>query len=249
VARYKSIVAYDGTEFQGFQRQTPDVATIQATLEEALRSIGWRGESLLAAGRTDAGVHARGQVIAFDLEWNHATIDLTAAINANLPDSVAVRGSQAVADDFHPRFGARRRTYRYCLYLAEHRDPLRYRYAWRRWPSPDLDAMNGVARWMVGRHDFGAFGKPPAVEGHTRRSVFRASWQATGDEATFEICGDAFLQHMVRKLVDACVAVGEGICEWDEVLELLDQSQRRWERGMAPAKGLVLDSVDYEVRD
>lgn len=245
MARYKSIVAYDGTDFRGFQRQAGGVATVQATLEAALSAIGWHGESLLAAGRTDAGVHAAGQVVAFDLEWKHSSDALAAALNANLPVEIAVVDAQRVEADFHPRFWASSRTYRYHLYLAPHRDPLRHRYSWRRWPGPKLEPMNDLAGNLLGRNDFGAFGQAPIEGGHTERTLLSACWEAMSDEVVFEVRADAFLQHMVRRLVDALVAVGEGMVEPAQVLGLMNRPDLRWERGLAPAKGLVLASVEY----
>jgi len=248
VARYQSIIAYDGTEFSGFQRQAAGTLTVQAAIEASLRAIGWQGESLLAAGRTDAGVHARGQVVAYDLDWAHSAEALTAALNANLPDSIGVKGTQAAGDDFHPRFQARSRCYQYRLLLAPTRDPLAERYAWRRWPGPDLKPMRAVATALIGRHDFRAFGPAPIEGGHTLRMVFRAEWRSGGGRLTFEIAADAFLQHMVRRIVAASVAAGEGRARVDEIVGLIDAPQARWQGVLAPARGLTLQAVTYDNR-
>lgn len=245
-AHYKSKIAYDGTAYRGFQRQAEGIATIQATLEAALRQVGWQGRSLLAAGRTDAGVHARGQVIGYQLAWNHTTVDLTAALNANLPADIAVWGTTEVAAGFHPRFEARARRYVYTLFGQPHRDPLRERYAWRQWPAPSLSAMQPVVVGLLGEHDFGAFGRPPIEGGGTVRTLQRADWRQQGDTLRFEIEGNAFLQHMVRKVVAALVAVGTGQLEAPEVLGLLDRPDERWVGGIAPARGLCLEHVQYE---
>jgi tRNA pseudouridine38-40 synthase len=245
MARYQSILAYDGTDFHGFQLQAGGTPTVQAALEAALTTIGWRDEHLLAAGRTDAGVHAAGQVIAFDLDWNHDPEDLTAALNANLPKSIAVQATLRAADDFHPRFDARARHYRYRLLPAPLTDPLRRRYVWRIWPAPDLARMERLAMGMKGRHDFGAFGRPPIEGGQTVRRLFDFSWTEAGDELVLDVAGDAFLQHMVRRLAAAAVAAGQGQAEVGEVLGLLDHPEARWQGALAPAAGLCLMHVEY----
>ncbi len=245
MARYKSIIAYDGTDFQGFQRQ-PGGRTVQGTLEEALRSLGWQGESLLAAGRTDRGVHARGQVVAFDLRWRQGAEALQRALNAHLPQDVSVCAVREAPDDFHPRFDAQRRHYRYTLLISGVRDPLRERFAWRVWPRPEVSAMARTAAGFVGRHDFRAFGRAPIPDGHTVRRIFRAAWTpGDHDRWMFDVVADAFLNRMVRRLVAAMVAVGQGKVALEEVLGLLDQPQARWERSLAPARGLCLEAVIY----
>lgn len=245
MAHYKSTLAYDGSGYKGFQRQREGIPTIQGAVEQALRGIGWDGSSLLAAGRTDAGVHARGQVISFSMQWSHSDADLTAALNANLPAEIAVQETDTVGQEFHPRFSASRRLYSYALIAAPVRDPLRERYCWRRWPRPDLGAMNDLARKLEGRCDFGAFGPAPIEGGHTVREVYRARWSQQGDQLRFDIEADAFLQHMVRRLVAALVLVGEGREPATAVTELLDRPELRWQGPLAPPRGLVLEAVSY----
>lgn len=245
MAHYKSIVAYDGTEYHGFQRQAEGITTVQGQLEAALRQLGWQGKSLLAAGRTDAGVHARGQVISFELAWHHTCGDLTAALNHHLPADVVVSRSEEVEAGFHPRFDAQSRRYRYRVILSETRDPLRERYAWRQWPVPALDAMQGAASQLEGRHDFGAFGPAPIQGGHTVRTVLRAAWSRRGDRLDFEIEADAFLTHMVRRLTAAWLEIGRGQTQPGAVLEYLDQPERRWQGNLAPPRGLFLEAVNY----
>ncbi len=245
-ARYKSKIAYDGTAYSGFQRQAEGIATVQATFEAALRQLGWHGDSVLAAGRTDAGVHARGQIVAFDLAWDHEVAELTAALNANLPPNVAVWQTARVSGDFHPRYDARRRRYSYSVITTPQRDPLRERYAWRRWPPPMLSAMQRVSQELVGAHDFGAFGRPPVEGGSTVRTISRAGWSERADTLRFDVAGDAFLQHMVRKIVAANIAAGVGQVAPEEVIEFIDRPKARWEGRIAPARGLCLEAVEYE---
>jgi tRNA pseudouridine38-40 synthase len=249
VALYKSIVAYDGTDFQGFQRQADGIRTVQAVLEHALSEMGWRGSSLQAAGRTDSGVHARGQVISFELDWPHGVDTLTRAFNAHLPNDVAVWSCEEAPRGFHPRFSAARRRYRYRIFCQRWPDPLRERYALRVWPGPDVKAMQDAAQALVGRMDFGAFGQAPIDGGHTIRSVYTAGWTAEGDELAFSIEADAFLKHMVRRLVAAGLAVGSGEVSIEAVTGLLNHPELRWEGRLANPQGLSLEAVTYDGRE
>lgn len=246
MATYKSKIAYDGTEFHGFQRQAEGLRTVQATLEAALRQIGWNGSSLRAAGRTDAGVHARGQVIAFSFEWRHPAGDLTRALNANLPPDVAAWHTEPAPEGFDPRFEARRRRYRYRVITAPYRDPLRERYAWRIWPEPDWGRMAETADHYLGRRDFGAFGSAPIEGGHTIREIYESAWESGEEAASFVIAGDAFLYRMVRRLVAAAIDVGLGRVEIDEVLACLSNPGQHWQASLAPSYGLCLEAVEFE---
>jgi tRNA pseudouridine38-40 synthase len=245
MATYKSIIAYDGTAFQGFQRQAGDQRTVQGVFEQALHALGWQGRSITAAGRTDAGVHARGQVVAYELAWRHEPQQLTRALNANLPPDVAAWWTAEAEPAFHPRFDAVRRRYRYTLITAPVRHPIQERYAWRIWPEPDVKAMEVVADELIGRHDFAAFGRAPISGGETVRNVFRAAWITDEASFSFEIEADAFLYHMVRKLVAAMVKVGSRSVEPKDVSECLRDPRARWQGGIAPACGLCLEEVTY----
>jgi tRNA pseudouridine38-40 synthase len=241
MARYKVILTYDGTHFKGFQRQG-SARTVQSELEKALRGLGWTGRAVLSAGRTDSGVHAAGQVAAFDLEWEHPDEDLLQALNAGLPEDAAVKTLSRERDDFHPRFDALERSYRYRLYAGPARDPLRERYAWRVWPAPVRERLAEAARLLEGSHDFAAFGSPPKPGGSTRRFIFEARWGGEGDELVFEIRGNAFLYHMVRRLVYAQVQVG--LERWSSAsFQDAIGLARPLPPGLAPAQGLTLVAV------
>jgi tRNA pseudouridine38-40 synthase len=247
MAHYQVILAYDGTGYQGYQRQ-PKIhgsLTIQGVFEEALQRLGWQGQAILAAGRTDAGVHASGQIVAFDLEWKHSPEELQAALNAHLPHDVVVQSLQPTAPDFHPRYDASARKYRYCIYCRPVPDPLRERYAWRVWPAVELEPLQQAAGILVGRHDFAAFGTPPRAGGSTIRTVSFAGWHPEDGELVFEIIGDAFLYHMVRRLVYKQVAVGLGRLKVEQLAALLQSPPLFAVQGLAPARGLVLVEVTY----
>jgi tRNA pseudouridine38-40 synthase len=247
MARYQVILAYDGTAFFGFQRQVQGKKsrTVQAVIETALRQIGWQGETILAAGRTDAGVHAAGQVVAFDLDWLHGEQALLAALNANLPPDVAVQAVLERRADFHPRYDALRRSYRYRILCSLLRDPLRERYAWRVWPAPELQRLQASAKELLGSHDFAAFGSPPHPGGVTVRQVFEAGWRTQADELTFEITANAFLFRMVRHLVGLQVSIGQGALEVAVINQCFQSGSRELAKFLAPAQGLSLVQVVY----
>ena len=247
MAHYQIILAYDGTEFLGFQRQAQGKKsrTVQATIEIALRQIGWQGKAILAAGRTDTGVHAAGQVVAFDLEWSHGEQALLAALNANLPPDVAAQAAFERRVDFHPRYDALSRSYRYRIYCRSLRDPLRERYAWRVWPTPELERLQASATELVGSHDFAAFGSPPRPGGATLRQVLEAGWREQADELSFEITANAFLFRMVRHLVGLQVRIGQGALELSVINQCFQSGSRELAKDLAPAKGLSLVQVVY----
>jgi tRNA pseudouridine38-40 synthase len=245
LATYKSIVAYDGTGFAGFQRLGQEQRTVQSVLEAGLRRLGWDEPRLLAAGRTDRGAHARGQVIAFRLAWRHTPEALTAALNAALPEDVAVRVTELAPDGFHPRFWAVGRRYSYAVFFGRLPDPLREARAWRLWPPPDEGLLGEAARRVCGTRDFGAFGRPPIPHGHTRRTMRRCTWEICGDQGVFEAEADAFLHHMVRRLVAATILIGQGRASLEHLQASLDHPDRPWPGRLAPAHGLCLEAVEY----
>jgi tRNA pseudouridine38-40 synthase len=235
MARYQIVLAYDGTGFSGSQRQGKR-RTVQGEFENALRKISWTGQTILFAGRTDTGVHASGQVAAFDLEWAHGLDDLKKALNANFPLDMAVRSVNVASMDFHPRFDASSRCYRYSMFCSVTRDPLRERYSWRVWPP--VEDLEPLAKIWLGTHDFAAFGSPPRTGGSTKRS---------DDEWSFEVQADAFLYRMVRRLVFAQVAAGQGRVSVDDLSQAL-ANRTRILAGLAPPNGLTLFEVRYDNR-
>jgi tRNA pseudouridine38-40 synthase len=248
MAAYQSIIAYDGTDFAGFQRQAKR-RTVQGVLEQALGRLGWTERGLRAAGRTDTGVHARGQVVAFHLGWKRSPTELTSALNAHLPPDVSVRQTRPAPDGFHPRYSALRRCYSYTVVAAPTRDPLVERFAWRVWPAPDAAAIQAACGLLVGEHDFRAFGPAPRKDGHTRRTIWRSEWQAVEAAWIYGIEGDAFLYRMVRRIMSALVSVGRREISAKALASLLDDPTRRWQGAIAPAHGLCLEAVIYNESD
>ncbi len=247
MVRYKVILIYDGTHFFGFQRQSEEsqTRTVQGEVEETLRKIGWEGQALLAAGRTDTGVHASGQVIAFDLDWKHPEDKLLASINYYLPTDIAAKSVHPVNSDFHPRFEAVSRIYQYRIFCQPVRDPLRERYAWRVWPEVDADLIVQSAEILLGTHDFKKFGKPMKPGGSTVRNVINSQWISQDIGGIYEIEANAFLYHMVRRVVRLLTAIGQGILGSDELINELKGKSKGILQGIAPPNGLSLVEVVY----
>jgi tRNA pseudouridine38-40 synthase len=246
MARYQLTLAYDGANFFGSQRQAKR-RTVQGELEEALRVLGWNGRSVILSGRTDTGVHATGQVAACDLDWSHTDEEFVRALNAQLPADLSVRNATIARDDFHPRFDAVSRTYRYRLFCDALRDPLRERFAWRVYPDVRGDRLKQTANVFIGTHDFSAFGSPTTPKSTTTRTVLKAEWtQAGNDEWQFEVTADAFLYRMVRRLVFVQVAAAQEKISVEAVAEMLKQANTAKRSGLAPAHGLTLVEVKYQ---
>ncbi|UCG25514.1 MAG: tRNA pseudouridine(38-40) synthase TruA [Chloroflexota bacterium] len=241
--RCRALVESDGTAYFGFQRQ-PHEPTIQGQLETALGAVAGEPVMVVGAGRTDSGVHATGQVIAFNVRWRHGNEALQRALNANLPEDIAIRDLREAAEDFHPRFSARRRTYVYRIHNVEIRSPLHRRTAWHV-PRPlAMIEMDLAAKAIVGLHDLATFGQAP--QGHnTKREVFKAIWRKQGELLLFEIEANAFLFRMVRSLVGCMKTVGEGRWTVTDFSAALKEKDRSQAAQTAPPHGLCLTSVTY----
>src|SRR5262245_51537786 len=185
MARYQLTLAYDGTEFFVSQGQT-NKRTVQGELEKILKKLGWTGRSVILSGRTDTGVHATGQVASVDLHWLHSDDNLLHALNAALPDDMAVHRARMVYSGFHPRFDASSRCYQYRLFCQPLRHPIRERFAWRKWPEINPELLVDTAKLLLGTYDFSAFGSPTTPKGTTVRTVMKAEWTQIGrDEWQF----------------------------------------------------------------
>lgn len=246
-ARFWAQVEYDGTDLAGFQFQVQD-RTVQGEIERALREVTGVETRVIGAGRTDSGVHAQGQVIAFNAEWRHELADLHRALNAVLAADVAIVQIGPAPEGFHPRFDAISRTYRYTLLTRTWRSPLNRRLAWHVPYQPDIDRMAQASRCLIGTHDFTTFGRPPQGE-NAVRTVSQAEWRTDRDCAaewmTFDITANAFLYHMVRSLVGSLVLVGSGQLSADGFETILLARDPSLAKQLAPAHGLCLMRVDY----
>jgi tRNA pseudouridine38-40 synthase len=240
---YRLDVAYDGTGFHGYARQD-NVRTVQGCFETAL--FHRTGEIKTAvAGRTDAGVHAAGQVISFSVDDPLDVGELQRSLNRQLGPEIAVHAISEVPDDFHARFSATGRRYRYRIWNAPVHDPLSVRTTWHI-PEPlDVPAMERVAASLVGTHDFASFCRT-ATGRSTVRELREAAWSRAGDVVELSIAANAFCHKMVRSIVATSVEVGRGRLNPEAAAELLAERERTMGHGSAPSRGLTLISVEYQ---
>ena len=251
--RYRFILEYDGTPFVGWQVQALGVS-VQGRLTEAIRKFSGETVSVRAAGRTDAGVHALGQVAGFSLERSIEPNAVLRALNARLPDAVRVLSAGAVDASFHPRFSARQKRYEYRIWNAPVADPFERRYAWHIHDPIDVDAMHAAAAMFEGRHDFAAFQSAGSAATTTERTIFKSTLSAAGVDVrggesgrliTYEISGDGFLRHMVRAIVGTLVEVGRGRRRPEWIGEVIASADRGAAGPTAPPDGLFLVGVSY----
>ncbi len=245
MTRYRATLAYDGTDYHGFQRQAPEhEPTVQGEVERSLATVGQAGVTVLGSGRTDAGVHAAGQVIAFDADWRHRPEDLNRALNAALPADISVLELADAAPGFHPRYDALSREYIYTVYNAPVRHPLYRRYALHVAEPLDGAAMQAAVAALVGEHDFAAFGLPTTGP-VTVRQMFQAACEAEPPLMRIRLEANGFLYRMVRSIVGTLLAVGRGAMtpeQWGAVLESRDRARAGTP---VPPHGLCLTRVRY----
>lgn len=247
----KLTIAYDGTRFVGWQRQAQG-ESIQGLLEAALARLEGAPVTVHGAGRTDAGVHALGQTASVSLSCAHDTATLVRAVNAQLPYDVRVTAAAEMSQDFHARFSARGKTYRYLIVNERVANPFLTRYAWHV-PEPlGVPAMTQAALALAGAHDFAAFESAGSGTTTTTRTLTRsevrldeATWPAPGPLLIYEVAGDGFLRHMVRAIVGTLVEVGRGQRAPDSISDLLAGGARAAAGATAPPQGLFLVEVRY----
>jgi tRNA pseudouridine38-40 synthase len=237
--RLKLTLTYDGSDFRGWAVQ-PGLRTVERVVREALSATYASVDSLAVAGRTDTGVHALGNVVSVDVEGGPPVARAAEAVNASLPDDVAVTTAEEASSDFHARHSARSRSYRYRIWRRRERSPFERRRAWW-YPRPvDEERLADAADLLLGEHDFRAFTPAETQHGVFLRSVLRAEWHRRGDALEFEITADSFLRHMVRTLVGTMLDLPP-----EQIAPLLSGRHRREAGSTAPPWGLYLERVEY----
>ena len=246
----KLTLAYDGTNYVGWQRQANGLS-IQQVVEEAFRPLVGSSEppTVAAAGRTDAGVHALGQVASATVDIDHAASAIQRALNMRLPADVRVIGSVDATPGFHAQFHATGKTYRYRIAHTAVLSPFDRWFVWHAPTLTGVDRMRAAATALVGRHDFASFQASGAFARDTTRTLTRVELRERPGELQIEIDGDGFLRHMVRAIVGTLVEIGAGNRPVDDVARVLATRDRRAAGPTAPACGLTLVSVRYAGTD
>jgi tRNA pseudouridine38-40 synthase len=240
---YRLDLSYDGTGFHGYAKQ-PDMRTVQGELEAALARIVGPLETVVA-GRTDAGVHAKHQVVSFSLDDPIEPAVIVRRLNGLLDDAIVVLGCSGVSDTFSARFSAASRTYQYMILNREAPDPLVRFTSWHVPYLLDVDAMQGAVAALIGEHDFASFCRK--AEGRsTVRKVLDASWRRNGVMVELQITATSFCHQMVRSIVALCVEVGRGRVPASGVPAILEVRDRAAAKGAAPPHGLTLWNVSYD---
>ena len=243
--RFKMIVAYDGTNYNGFARQ-PNGVTIQETLEEAISKIVQHEVRTLGAGRTDQGVHAKGQCVTFDSETKVPADKLAKAINSQLPLDISVKSVEEVSMDFQPRFGAKRKTYRYQILNAQVRDPFLYKYSLQYPYKLDIELMQEAANEMVGKHDFACFCSAGSSVKDTVREIYSIEIKKHEDLVTVDICGNGFLYNMVRIIIGTLLRVNEEKLSTGDIKKIINGRDRQKAGPTVPPQGLTMLEIIYE---
>jgi len=244
VRNIKVIVDYDGTDFSGFQKQ-PGRRTVQGEIEFVLERLFGEPIRVIAAGRTDAGVHATGQVISFRTHGTIPVERICPAMNGMLASDVRAKKAEQVAEDFHARYSAKSRTYAYVILNRRFPSALLERYAWRIEAPLDLEAIRLAAQSLVGTHDFASFGAPDRAGMSTTREVFDCRVSSRREFVIFRIKANAFLRGMARAIVGTLVEIGQERLPVERVAEILAMRDRQAVRVVAPPQGLFLTRVEY----
>lgn len=245
--RWKCICAYDGTDFEGWQRQ-PNGNAVQNYIETTLSNIFSHQILTQGSGRTDAGVHAHGQCFHFDADWNHDSEKLIRALHSQLPKSIAIRALTQVNDDFHARFSVTGKRYIYRYFLGR-ANPMEERYVWDCRDLPlDEEAMQAAAAHLTGTHDFTAYSATHGKDGDPNpiKTVKQLDISINGRQVALSAEGTGFLYKMVRTFAGALYNVGRGRLTPADILEIRDSRKRTHRIVTAPAKGLCLDEVFYK---
>lgn len=244
--RYKCIISYDGSGFSGYQVQ-PNKRTVQSVLEAMLTKMH-KGEpvKVFASGRTDAGVHAKGQVIHFDSPLHIPEEKWGRALNSQLPGDISVLSAVAVDESFHARFDAKGKEYRYKLHLSSNRDPFLRKFAYQFPYRLDLNAMEQASKFFLGTHDFTSFCAAKTEVEDKVRTIEAVDFSRENEMLTIRFVGNGFLYNMVRILVGTLLEVGSGERSPEDIQTILEQKDRTFAGKTAPGHGLYLWEVFYE---
>jgi tRNA pseudouridine38-40 synthase len=242
--KIKLLIQYDGTAYHGWAAQ-PGMPTIQGTLIDAIEKLTGRRVELLGSSRTDAGVHALGQVAAFTIDSPVPTENFTRALNNMLPDDIAVMEAVEVPDSFDPISDTKSKIYRYSIYTGSIRPVMQIRYCWHRPGKLDVEAMQAAAKTLLGKHDFKSFASAADTRESSVRTIITCQVAGQGEWITFDVQADGFLYNMVRNIVGTLVEVGRGRWTTQDIEKILAAKDRCEAGPIAPACGLCLMRIFY----
>ena len=242
--RYKIVVEYNGKDFFGWQRQA-GLPSVQEALENAVEKATGKTVVMTASGRTDAGVHALGQVVSFDLETSIPTEKIPYAVNVFLPSGVRILACEEADSDFNARFDAKRKTYLYKMYVSPHLSPLRANSAVWLTKMPDVELMKKAAKYIVGTHDFTAFAATGSTVKDFVRTVYDLTIKREANDILLEITGNGFLYNMVRIIAGTLIQVGLGEYAPEQIDAILEGCDRSLAGPTAPAHGLTMIGIEF----
>ena len=246
--RIKLTVAYDGTNYCGWQIQKNGI-TVEEVLNKTLSSFFKEEITVIGASRTDSGVHALGNVAVFDTNSRIPGEKFSFALNQRLPDDIRIQRSDEVADDWHPRFQDTVKTYEYCFLNRRIPDPMRRLYSYFIYYPMDVENMQKAADYLIGEHDFKSFCTPRTQVRSTVRTIYDLTLTKEGDEIRMRITGNGFLYNMVRIIAGTLARVGTGLYTPERVKEILEAKDRNVSGPKAPPQGLTLISIAYPAEE
>lgn len=242
---YKILVQYDGTRYKGWQVQNSTDMTIQGKLQAVLEELAGHPVEVIGSGRTDAGVHAAGQVANFHMEGDFSEKEILEYLNHYLPMDIAVTEIEAVDERFHARYHAVRKTYEYCIHTSSIPDVFQRKYRYTYTTPLDVEQMRAAAKLMVGTHDFMAFCGNKKMKKSTVRTVFSIEIQEDADAIRIVYTGDGFLQNMIRIMTGTLIEIGNGSRKASEIPEIIERKDRSKAGYTVPPEGLMLKQVKY----
>jgi tRNA pseudouridine38-40 synthase len=244
LSKFISLIEYDGTQYHGFQWQV-GLPTIQSELEQAIRRFCGQSSRVMAASRTDAGVHAKGQVVSFRAKSTLDTMTLVRALNYYLPRDIAVKTAYRASDDFSVRRDALSREYHYCILNNDTRSPFSQRFALFVPKMLDIQAMNDACQFIRGEHDFASFASSLDGSKSTLRNVYEAGIEKKGNFTIFRMVANSFLPHQVRSTVGLLIRLGLGKIGIKEFRDIMEAKSLGLAGPVSPACGLCLEKVNY----
>ncbi len=245
IRRIRLVVSYDGTNYHGWQAQ-PNAVTVEGTVEKALSDLLGRESEVTGASRTDAGVHAMGNVCIFDTDSRIPAEKFRDALNVRLPEDIRIVKSDEVDGEFHPRFDALEKTYEYRITRADTMPPSKRLYSTLVYKKLDVSLMRQAASYIVGKHDFAAFQSTGSTIRDTVRTVFMCEVEEEGADLVIRVRGDGFLYNMVRIIAGTLIDVGLGRMKPERVKQAVSGKSRELAGPTAPAKGLTLVEIEYD---